>query len=42
LAAGSMDPRLLVARAFKDMAGNASKVGQLNITPDLLRSLIDQ
>jgi regulator of protease activity HflC (stomatin/prohibitin superfamily) len=42
LAAGSMDPRLLVARAFKDMADNASKVGQLNITPDLLRSLIDQ
>lgn len=42
LAAGSMDPRLLVARAFKDMAGNASKVGQLNITPDLLKSLIDQ
>lgn len=42
LAAGSMDPRLLVAKAFKDMAGNASKVGQLNITPDLLKSLIDQ
>jgi regulator of protease activity HflC (stomatin/prohibitin superfamily) len=41
LASGSMDPRLLVAKAFKDMADNANKVGQLNITPDLLRSLID-
>lgn len=41
LAAGSMDPRLLVAKAFKDMADNVGKVGQLNITPDLLKSLID-
>ena len=41
LASSSMDPRLLIAKAFRDMADNASKVGQLNITPDLLRSLID-
>jgi hypothetical protein len=42
LASGSMDPRLLIAKAFRDVAENASKVGQLNITPDLLRSLIEQ
>ena len=41
LASSSMDPRLLIAKAFRDMADNASKVGQLNITPDLLRSLIE-
>jgi hypothetical protein len=41
LASGSMDPRLLVAKAFRDMADNVGKVGQLNITPDLLKSLID-
>jgi hypothetical protein len=40
LAFGSMDPRLLIAKAFRDVADNASKVGQLNITPDLLRTLI--
>jgi hypothetical protein len=40
LASGSMDPRLLIAKAFRDVADNASKVGQLNITPDLLRTLI--
>lgn len=40
LASGSMDPRLIIAKAFRDVADNASKVGQLNITPDLLRTLI--
>jgi regulator of protease activity HflC (stomatin/prohibitin superfamily) len=42
LASGSMDPRLLIAKAFRDVAGNASKVGQLNITPDLLKSLLEK
>jgi regulator of protease activity HflC (stomatin/prohibitin superfamily) len=42
LASGSMDPRLLIARAFKGVADNASKVGQLNITPDLLTSLLEK
>jgi hypothetical protein len=41
LASGSMDPKLLVAKAFRSMAENAAKVGQLNITPDLLQSLLD-
>ncbi|OGR32382.1 MAG: membrane protease subunit, stomatin/prohibitin [Desulfuromonadales bacterium GWD2_61_12] len=35
-----MDPSRLVAQAFRDLAGNAEKIGQLNITPDLLRELM--
>lgn len=42
LASGSMDPRMLIAKAFRDVADNASKVGQLNITPDLLKSLLEK
>jgi hypothetical protein len=34
-----MDAGQLVAFAFKQLAENADKVGQLNITPDLLREL---
>lgn len=40
LAAGSADPRLLVAMAFQEIAQNAAKVGTLNISPDLLDSLL--
>jgi regulator of protease activity HflC (stomatin/prohibitin superfamily) len=42
LASGSMDPRLLIAKAFRDVAGNAGKIGQLNITPDLLQTLMEK
>ncbi len=42
LTSSSMDPRLLIAKAFRDVADNASKVGQLNITPDLLKSLLEK
>lgn len=42
LAAGSMDPKLLIARAFRQIADNAANVGQLNITPDLLKSLLER
>ena len=35
-----MDPNALIAQAFKDLAGGANKIGQLNITPDLLREII--
>jgi regulator of protease activity HflC (stomatin/prohibitin superfamily) len=42
LTAGSMEPRQLIAKAFRDVANNASKVGQLNITPDLLQTLIEK
>jgi regulator of protease activity HflC (stomatin/prohibitin superfamily) len=40
LAARSVDPRLLVAMAFQEIAANATKVGNLNISPDLLQSLL--
>lgn len=40
LAAGSTDPRLLVAMAFQEIAANATKVGNLNISPELLQSLL--
>ena len=41
LAARSVDPRLLVAMAFQDIAANAAKVGNLNISPDLLETLMN-
>jgi hypothetical protein len=42
LAARSVDPRLLVAMAFQDIAANAAKVGNLNISPDLLETLLQR
>jgi hypothetical protein len=40
LAARSLDPRMVVAMGFQEIAGNAAKIGQLNISPDLLDSLL--
>jgi hypothetical protein len=34
------DPRTIIALAFQELAGNAQKIGELNVTPDLLQSLI--
>lgn len=34
------DPKLMVALAFRELAENAGKIGELNISPDLLKSLI--
>ena len=31
---------IMVALAFREMAENASRIGELNVTPDLLKSLI--
>lgn len=42
LAAGRTDPRTVIALALKDLAQDAAKIGQLNITPDLLASLLHQ
>jgi hypothetical protein len=36
----SAEPRLMVSMAMKEIAHNAAKIGQLNITPDLLDSLM--
>ncbi|MGH4123181.1 MAG: SPFH domain-containing protein [Clostridium sp.] len=40
LASMGMKPNKLIAIAFQEMAANASKIGQLNITPDLLSDII--
>ncbi len=37
---GGVDSRQLIAMAFRDLADNAEKIGQLNISPDLLSSLL--
>src|SRR5688572_19992197 len=34
------DPRAMIALAFQEMAQNAQKIGEINVSPDLLRSLI--
>jgi GMP synthase-like glutamine amidotransferase len=34
------DPRMMIALAFQEMADNAQKIGELNVSPDLLKSLI--
>jgi hypothetical protein len=40
LASVGMDPAQLVALAFRDIADNAEKIGELNLSPDLLRELM--
>jgi regulator of protease activity HflC (stomatin/prohibitin superfamily) len=34
------DPKAMIALAFQEMAQNAEKIGEINVSPDLLRSLI--
>lgn len=34
------DPRATIAMAFQQLAENAQKIGELNVTPDLLKSLL--
>lgn len=42
LAANQMDARQIVSRAMRDLASNAGKIGNLNISPDLLQSLLQE
>jgi hypothetical protein len=42
LASTGMKPEQLIAFAFQELAGKADKIGQLNISPDLLRELLDR
>jgi hypothetical protein len=35
-----MQPGQLLALAFRDLADNAAKIGQLNVSPDLLREIM--
>jgi regulator of protease activity HflC (stomatin/prohibitin superfamily) len=41
LASVGMEPKQLIALAFRDLADNAGKVGHLNLSPDLLRELLE-
>jgi len=40
VSAGKMDAKQSIAMAFRDLAENASKIGELNISPDLLNTLL--
>jgi hypothetical protein len=40
VSAGGGDPRTMIAVAFRELAENAQKIGELNVTPDLLKSLL--
>jgi regulator of protease activity HflC (stomatin/prohibitin superfamily) len=40
LAGKNAEPKAMIALAFQEMAENAQKIGELNVSPDLLRSLI--
>jgi hypothetical protein len=42
LASKGGDPRLAISMAFQELANNASKIGQLNVSPDLLQTLLEQ
>jgi regulator of protease activity HflC (stomatin/prohibitin superfamily) len=42
LSAGKLDPRMTIAMAFRDLADNAGKIGELNISPDLLGTLLER
>ena len=37
-----MKPEQLIASAFHEMAEQADKIGQLNISPDLLQELLSK
>jgi hypothetical protein len=39
LLSAQMSPEQLISSAFRGIAGNAQRIGQLNISPDLLESL---
>ena len=40
VSANGGDPRTSIALAFRELAENAQKIGELNMSPDLLKSLI--
>lgn len=40
LSTSKMDPAGLIAVAFRELAENAQKIGELNMSPDLLRTLL--
>jgi hypothetical protein len=42
LASVGMEPNQLIALSFRELAESAAKIGELNISPDLLRELSKQ
>ena len=42
LTSRGMEPAQIIALAFQDLAGSANKIGQLNISPDLLQELLKE
>ncbi|MBI3926915.1 MAG: SPFH domain-containing protein [Armatimonadetes bacterium] len=42
MGAGGADPRMMIAGAFQQMAENASKIGEINVSPELLTALLDK
>jgi len=42
LTAGGSDPRVLFGLGFRELAENAGKIGQLNLTPELLGNLLNR
>jgi regulator of protease activity HflC (stomatin/prohibitin superfamily) len=42
LSGGAAEPRIAIAHAFRQLADNAQRIGTLNITPDLLQSLLSE
>lgn len=41
VSSGAANPKSIIAMAFRDLADNAHKLGTLNISPDLLTSLLE-
>ena len=39
---GGIAPAQIIAESFREMAANVEKIGQLNISPDLLNALMEQ
>lgn len=39
---GSADPKMMIALAFRELAENATKIGELNVSPDLLTALLSK
>jgi hypothetical protein len=42
LAAAGMQPAQLIAQAFTGIAERAERIGQLNVSPDLLQTLLEK
>lgn len=42
VSANGGDPRTMIALAFRELAENAQKIGELNMSPDLLKSLLSK